>query len=260
MDDLHFFLLVLATVLVTAGGNIINDIVDVETDSVNKPDKVVINKYITKRKAFLLYWTLNVVGLLVSFYLAYYVERLPLLVLYPLAVALLWVYSHYLKKMPLSGNILIAVFCSGVTLLVYLAESENIQLLNNIVRQNVFNIIIGYAIFAFLSTLYREIIKDMEDVEGDIAQNCRTLPIVMGIYTTKIIAFVVGVSLLILLLVWGFQQPDVWKAIYLWLGLGLTLLYSFYLLIIAKGKKEFHYLGNMAKGIMLLGLIYLLII
>ncbi|RMF27324.1 MAG: hypothetical protein D6765_07720, partial [Bacteroidetes bacterium] len=103
LDALHFGMLGLATVLAAAIGYVVNDLLDVEIDLRNRPARVVIGRGVSVREALALMRALFFGGVLLSIYLALYVERLPLAALFPLAVALLWVYARWLKRMPFWG-------------------------------------------------------------------------------------------------------------------------------------------------------------
>ncbi|MCB0551331.1 MAG: UbiA family prenyltransferase, partial [Phaeodactylibacter sp.] len=167
LDDAHFSLLVAVTVFITAGGYVINDIIDFRIDLVNRPDKVVINRQIRVQSAYWLYFCFNLMGFLLALYLSFHVECIPLANLFPLAVALLFLYSTYLKRQALVGNLLIALFCAGVAGIVWFAEREAFR---ELIEQapalagRIGSIISWYMAFAFLSTMFREVVKDMEDV------------------------------------------------------------------------------------------------
>lgn len=172
LSDLEFALLVVSTVLVAAGGYIINDIYDVEIDQLNKPEKTYIGTVISLKQAWGLYTLITLLGAGLSLFLA--IEKgqnWNLLGFYPLSVALLWLYSYHFKRTFLWGNLIVALFCAAVPVMITIgqAPSQHTQW------------IYIYAVFAFISTLLRELVKDMEDVEGDARNGCRTLPIVWGL-------------------------------------------------------------------------------
>jgi len=125
LDHFHFFILVLSTLIIAAGGYIINDIEDQEIDLLNKPEKVIVGKYISFQNAKILYWGITILGLLISIYLAIYVDNLPLVLIYPFAVFLLYIYSKSLKKSVLWGNIIVSIFCGFVAGIILFAERAN---------------------------------------------------------------------------------------------------------------------------------------
>lgn len=259
-------LLVLVTVLLTAGGNIINDIIDFKTDLINRPEKVVINRYISIQAAYWLYFSTLLIGFIIAFYLGLLVGNVVLVNIYPLAAILLFVYSFSFKKKVLVGNLLIAFFCAGVAGIIWFAEREafgQLMVVDAASANQLINIIIWYLTFAFLSTAYRELIKDMEDILGDIGRNCNTLPIVYGVPVAKKVAFLFGGSLFLFIL----AMLAIEQALFTYLGLVVLFLlvlaplgYSFYLLYKAEEKQPFHQLSQLAKLIMLGGLVMLMVL
>ncbi len=266
LDHLHFALFVLSTLIIAAGGYLINDIVDLKIDQINKPEKMWIGNYCSLAQAWQLYLGISGLGLFLSLYLALHVGNLSLLLIYPLAVLLLYSYSSYLKKTALWGNLVVATFCAFVPMIVLFAERMgylDLQFAAPIRANYCWNLFIAYGVFAFCSTLFREIIKDLEDIKGDAAQGCRTLPIVAGVPIAKAVAGAVGFLLLSLLAVVAYfhwQQKQ-----YLLLGFNLLVIVlplTWSLLHLTKSgldKAAYHRLSTLAKLIMLLGLIYLII-
>ncbi len=259
-----FFLLVLSTVLIAAGGYIINDIEDVEIDKLNKPiEKQIVGRVYPLSISWLFYGITTLVGFIISLYLAFYINDFLQLVIYPLAVALLWAYSRWFKRWALIGNLVVAFFCAFVAWVVLYAESLNTGGMAKLgfgATVGILLIFIGYAALAFISTLFREIIKDIEDAEGDKAQNCKTLPILLGIKKSKGIALSVGLLFLSLIFYFSFILKDsILKVVVLNISISLPIIYALYLLINAKEKKDFTFLSKLAKVIMLSGLIFLLI-
>ena len=204
LDGAHFFLLVMVTVLITAGGYIINDIVDFRIDLVNRPEQVVINRHIRVQTAYWLYFCVNLLGFLVALYLSFYVNQVVLANIFPIGVGLLFVYSIYLKRQAFLGNLLISLFCAGVAGIVWFAERKGFGALarqSPDVAGQAGWLITWYMAFAFLSTLFREIIKDMEDVRGDALAGAQTLPIRFGMksaarFTIAALIIMMGLTLL----------------------------------------------------------------
>lgn len=266
LDLLHLSLLIFSTVCIAAGGYIINDILDLEIDQINKPEKTIIGNQISIKNAHWLYWGSILLGFFISIYLAIKTNNLPLLSLYPIAVFLLFLYSKYFKKSVLIGNIIVSVFCAFVAGIIWVAERNSFltfQTKNPEEADYLQLVLLIYLGFAFLATMFREIVKDLEDQEGDRIGNCRTLPIVAGIKTAKIVVFFFGIALLIILLylcqvLW--QMVNYWALGFIILAVFLPLFYSFYLLWKAKEQSDFHRISQLAKGIMLMGLILLFLI
>ncbi|MEZ5174259.1 MAG: geranylgeranylglycerol-phosphate geranylgeranyltransferase [Bacteroidia bacterium] len=197
MSDFNFVLLMISVLCIAAAGNIINDYFDTKTDRANRPDKVVVGRIIKRRVAMAMHLSLNGIGLLLALWLCYQVHAFKLFGIFLFSVAGLWFYSTHLKRQLLSGNIVIALLVALVPMTVALFEfSSNAVYDLNVINLNIDGfgnellrkgafITIGYCMFAFLTNLVREIIKDMQDVEGDLLIGARTLPIVLGESYTK---------------------------------------------------------------------------
>ena len=265
LDMPRFLLLVASTVLIAAGGYVINDIEDVEIDRINKPEKQIVSQSISVRSAWIYYFSLFIVGFVISLYLAIYIDNLPLLGIYPAAWLLLALYSKYFKKMPLIGNLTVAFFCAFVAGIVWFAEREAYFSLAQIGEEGfdklttIFGI---YMFFAFITTLYREVIKDMEDYQGDAENDCRTLPIVLGMKLTKILTFLIGIVFLIGLYFLSnyfieTKEEFVNSLVFIALAMFLPLLYSLYLIFSSKEKKDFKLNSRLAKVMMLSGILLL---
>lgn len=262
LDNLHFSLLVLTTIAITISGYIINDIVDYELDMVNKPEKVIVNKFISIKSAFKIYHLTNLTGFGMALYLAFYVQNIPLVLIYPAAVCLLFLYSKYLKKKAFWGNLVVALFCASVAGIVLFAERKGFMQLPFKEFQTVKIIFTAYFVFAFLSTIYREIIKDIEDLKGDQSKGCQTLPIKYGIPFAKSVAILFGLVLLLFIVWWMFLQVTFFKSsTLLFAVVALNFLPVFVSLILLKraaSKKDFSGLSQLAKYVMVSGVLYLL--
>jgi 4-hydroxybenzoate polyprenyltransferase len=195
-----FFLLVFSTVLIAGAGYIINDYFDVRIDRINKPEKVIVGKFIKKRVAMLTHTGMNIVAVGIGLYLSLKYDSWLPLIFHFTTTTLLWWYSVQLKRKFLSGNVLIAVLSGMVPLLVGWFQLPFIKdefLIHSGAPLMIFKftwwMIIGYSILAAATTLVREILKDMADIKGDESQYCKTVPIVLGIEKTK---YIVNVLLL----------------------------------------------------------------
>lgn len=264
---LIFWLLVLASVLIAAGGYVINDYYDIKMDEINKPDKMIVGRAISKAAAMRIYQALSFSGLLVGLFVAWQLKSNILALIFVLIVGLLWFYSASYKRQFLIGNIVVA-FVAGVTVLIvallevfHPISDDNMLIINPILSRNILIWVGGFAVFSFLLTLIREMIKDMEDEYGDRQSECRTLPIVLGFNITKTIV----ISLIIitiggLLFVNSFIHFEGTLTLrYIIFGLILPLLFIIYLIIKAKNKNDYHQASNFMKFIMLIGVLYSLI-
>ncbi len=273
LGEFHFFLLVLATLLITAAGYVINDYFDTRTDMLNRPETVVVGREISRRTAIIYHWALNFTGIFTGFYLAFY-AGVPLLGFSFIFVGgLLWFYSTTYNRQFLIGNLVIAFLTALVPVMVVLFE---VPMLNNeyggIMRFSGFSYIFAwvgsFGYFAFLTTLIRELIKDVEDYEGDIAQGRRSVPIVLGIpYAKLIIGGLIIVTLISLaylykayLMIGFYGETDYLSLLYFIIFLLLPFSFLFYKIIKARKKKEFRSANNLAKLIMLSGLMYSLLV
>jgi 4-hydroxybenzoate polyprenyltransferase len=264
VSEIAFLGLVLSTVLITAAGYVINDYHDVRADQINKPNKLVVDIHISRRSALLLHALLNFIGVSagVVFSLLY---RLPWMILvFTGAPLLLWYYSIRLKHVLLAGNLAVSLLTATVPLLVILFEYP--LLARNYCFDHVFFphglmaifIWVGaFAFFAFMTNLIREIIKDAQDIQGDSERESHTLPISFGLKQTKRV--IVGLSSFTVMVL-GFFFLTYLKD---WISLAyyvLALFLPFAFLIIRTLKsndtRDFNFLGQWAKVIMLLGLLY----
>jgi 4-hydroxybenzoate polyprenyltransferase len=235
--DYKLFLLSISTVLIAAAGYIINDYYDVKIDYINKPERVVIGKSITRRFAILFHVLLSIGGISIGFYLSWWLAAINML-----SVFLLWLYSNNLKRLPFVGNMTVALLTG---LAIYVVD---------VLYRTHSSLVIIYAVFAFFMTLVREIIKDIEDLKGDNSFGCKTLPIVLGIRKTKIIIYVVVVLFSISVLVLNYWYEALPIQYYL-LFLFVPVVWLLFRLFRADMKREFSQLSTFCKVIMLLGIL-----
>ncbi len=262
LDNLHFSILILSSLLIAIGGYIINDVQDVQADKINKPEKVFVGKKISKERANKLFIFFNSFGLLLGFYLSYHIGKNSFFIVYIIISLLLYRYSISLKKKLLIGNFTIAfvVFLSLFIIVLYdLIPVTNIY--NREVQLQVSNIVLVYSCFAFMLTLIREIVKDLVDMEGDSKINCKSLPIVMGQKKTKIVIAVMVIIVLIPLVYFALNwyYESIILSYYLLLFIGLPLLYLLFLLRKSNSKKAFKKISNLLKLIMLIGILSILL-
>lgn len=262
LNGFGFGLLMLSTLCIAAAGNIINDIYDVETDLVNRPSKVVIGKKISEKTAYTLFIVLNVIGVLVGFYLSNLVGRSGFFTIFVIISALLYVYASYLKQTLIIGNIVISILVGLSILIVGVFELiPAITPQNQATQLTFFKILIDYALFAFLINLVREIIKDLEDVDGDYKSGMNTLPIVIGRERTSKVAFVLTLLPLfgsIYYVATYLFRYEVFIAYFLVVIIA-PLIYIAIKSFSAKTKKNYRHISNMLKLVMLFGILSLLL-
>lgn len=235
-------------IIVAASGYVINDIYDVISDAANNRASVLQIKF--PKRLWLLYSALVTAGFILSFYIASQLHAIQWLLLYPLSIIGLWLYSRNLKCIALIGNLWVSFFAAGVFILpfltMYLVTSEwwvdkTIQL---------------FILFCFLSTLYREIIKDLQDIPGDEKANCKTLPLVLGEMHARSIALVVGIIEAMALLVWVLYEPGLKLKLGL-IGLLLLLIGAITLTYKAQLAQQYKNVSTILKFIMYGGAILL---
>lgn len=264
LNTLLFLLLVFASLCIAAAGYIINDYFDLNIDRINKPEKMVVEKIINRRWAILWHLVLSGIGVLISFYVGWKNNHNLLLGFANIiCVALLWLYSTTFKKKLLSGNIIISLLTGWVVLVLYVAEMDrfftttNNPLLTNALGK-IFKLAILYSGFAFIISLIREVIKDIEDMPGDEKYGCRTMPIVWGVNVSKVFIatwLVVLVAAIIILQVYVLSYKWWWSIVYAIVFILLPLLFIFFKLFSARSTKDFHRLSNWVKLVMMTGII-----
>ncbi|HNU42881.1 MAG TPA: geranylgeranylglycerol-phosphate geranylgeranyltransferase [Cyclobacteriaceae bacterium] len=240
--DWQLLVLALSTTIIAAAGYIINDYYDIKIDLINKPERVVIGKGITRRYALLFHTFLSVVGVALGLLLGLRVAAMHMV-----SVFLLWWYSNNLKRQPFIGNLVVALLTGLSVWLVNLVYYENHALVSI------------YAVFALFITLVREIVKDMEDLKGDNTFGCRTLPIVWGLRRTKwvIYGLLMLFALVVMYLNYEYTKlPEYYFLIFLFMPLGLFVAR----LVVADTKKDFYWLSQWCKIIMLLGILSMVFI
>lgn len=264
LSPFHFFLLVLSTVCLTAAGYVINDYFDTHTDFLNRPKEVLVGTKIPRRHAMALHIVLNVIGVLLGFYMAFHID-LPLLgFIFLLVSGILYFYSTTYKRQFIIGNLLVAILTGLVPLMVILFELPelnkaygNILINYNTDLMYIFYWVAGFSIFAFLTNFIREIVKDMEDFEGDSVYGRNSIPVILGMKKSKIIVnTLIIITLSLLAFVYFRYLGDQITLIYFSLFLFLPFLFLVYKIMKANSKSDYRLVGNGLKIIMLTGIIY----
>ena len=267
-NQLLFYLLVIASVFIAAGGYSINDYFDIQIDIINKPDKIVINKYIKRRWAIIWHLIFSAFGVIISFYVGLKTGSWLIVVINFFCVLLLWFYSTTFKRKLLSGNIIIAALTAWVILAVYLFAGADVFSFkgwaDDAVYFNVrrlFKFTLLYGSFAFIMTLIREVIKDLEDMEGDRKYHCTTMPIRWGVPASKVFTavwIVVCMAALAIVQLYAWQSGWWFAALYILLLIILPLLYMLCKLYIATTPAHYKSLSTVVKIVMLFGILSML--
>jgi 4-hydroxybenzoate polyprenyltransferase len=257
-----FVLLVIASVLIAAGGYIINDYFDLNIDQVNKPGKLVVEKLIKRRWAIVWHFVLSAAGILLSTYVAWKTRVWWLAPANVCCVVALWFYSTTFKRKLLSGNIIISLLTAWTVMVVgFIVHYKVIKTpgLSGLVQASkIMRITFLYAGFAFIISLIREVIKDIEDMAGDAKYGCRTMPIVWGVNVSKVFTGTwIIVLVAALFIVQAYVLTFEWwgSALYCVLLIIIPLLYILRKLYTAQSSREFHALSNWVKLVMLTGIV-----
>jgi 4-hydroxybenzoate polyprenyltransferase len=264
MNNLDFLLLVFAIVLLAAGGYIINDIFDLQIDRINKPDQLIVENSISERKANIIYVIMNIVAVLIGIYLGYKVGSISLGLSFLVCIAIFYFYSLKYKRLFLWGNFVVAFLGGFLLIVVWLFEFFAIRK-NSIVFTEGLSIywtityfIFAYALFSFIISLIREFIKDIEDLEGDSKWGCTTLPVVVGVENTKKISAAIAVFAVCLLAFFQIKLKDMdlgYFAGILMITVQLPFLFLAYKIWTAKEQADYHFISNLSKIIMVIGIL-----
>jgi 4-hydroxybenzoate polyprenyltransferase len=262
-----FIILVIATLFITAGGYVINDYFDIKTDLINRGE-VIVGTRIPRRQAMKWHNILNIAGVAAGFYISWKAGYFWMGIMFLIVSGLLYFYSASYKRQFLIGNLVVAALTAMVPMLVVFYEWPALYryyAVNAVAPPQlgiVFYWVGGFALFAFMTTLTREIIKDIEDFEGDMAYGRNTIPVVTGITIAKIISIVlIVITVTLLYLVWHFFfLNDKITLIYISITVALPLLYVIYQLITSSNKRQLHSASRLMKIIQLAGVLYSVVV
>ncbi|MBC30692.1 MAG: ubiquinone biosynthesis protein UbiA [Muricauda sp.] len=240
--DLNLFLIVTASALVIAAGYIINNFYDAEKDLINKPTKSMLDRLVSQRFKLTTYFVLNFMAVFAASYISF-----RAVLFFSAYIFGIWFYSHKLKRIPLLGNFVSATLAIAPFFVVF------------VYYRNFETVIFVHAVFLFLLILAREMIKDLENMPGDMAQNYRTIPLIFGPRVSKALV----TSLAVLTLIPAYLLIKIFDVgymyLYFWGSIILLVLFIF-LLWKATGKKHYVWLHNILKFIIVLGVFSILLI
>ncbi|HXH20217.1 MAG TPA: geranylgeranylglycerol-phosphate geranylgeranyltransferase [Chitinophagales bacterium] len=262
LSDLEFSLLVLATLCIAAAGYIINDYFDMDIDRINKPDKMLIGRYFGRMEAFRLHLVFNISGAILGFASAGLAGNIKLGFIFVVAAGLLWFYAKTLKKIFLLGNIIVSLLTAVTLVLPLFIETRLINNPDGMILKAAYDemlipSVLAYALFAFVTTLIREIIKDVEDIEGDRQFGSKSVPVVLGLKGAKAavaVFCVIMVGLLFVIQTQFFEEEQFLKISYILVALQLPVFGLLFNLVPAASKEDFAKLSEWMKIIMLLGI------
>ena len=259
----QYYLLIVSTVCIAAGGYIINNIFDTNTDLDNKPNDVVVGKSVSESLAYNLYVTFTLIGVCIGFYLSNVIMKPSFLLFFIIPSALLYIYATSLKQIMIVGNVVIASLLSfsiiiiGIFMIIPATDEINKKEMSTVL-----SVLFDFAIIAFIINFIREIVKDLEDVIGDKNQQMQTLPIVFGSFRTSKLVFVLSFVPIICILyyVYNYLFQLQYATGYIFLFLVGPLLYFMIKIWSAETKKDFHHLSNVLKLVLLFGILSITVI
>lgn len=276
LEWFDFALLVFSTLMIAGGGYIINDYFDLRTDRINKPERVIIGKYVKRRVSMMMHVFFNTSAVLVGVYLSWKYQTIWPVIIHILSTTLLWFYSLMLKRKFFSGNVLIAFLAWLTPMLVVLTEMDAQAIQGNhelapcisvpfaenylfcsaeAYRDWISLVVLVFASFAFATNLIREIIKDMADVIGDEQIGCKTIPIVIGMMNTKfVVNILLAVTIGAISLVGYTYLREMQSLIYLATGVIVPLILCAITVRRATKRSDYLMAGNFLKIAMLTGL------
>jgi 4-hydroxybenzoate polyprenyltransferase len=265
-------LLIIATVCIAGGGYVINDYFDVKIDRINRPDDLVVTRAITRDGAMRLFIVLSAIGVVTGLTTAWWAKSWTLMMVFVVVPGLLWFYSASYKRQLIVGNIVVAFISALVPLLVAIANADYLNhlygeaLVYTPIIGHLYVWLGGFGLFAFLMTLLREMVKDIEDIEGDREMECRTMPIVWGVKATKIIVTVLLLVTVVLIAYGGLSLLPFshdWHTLssrFIIFGMMIPLLGALALLWAGKTPVEYHRVQMIIKFAMFMGVMYSFVI
>jgi 4-hydroxybenzoate polyprenyltransferase len=260
-----FLILVISTVLITAAGYVINDYFDIRADLINR-GSIIVGNTMTRRMAMLYHNIFNILGVIGGTYVSARIGYFWLGILFVLVSGLLYFYSATYKRQFLIGNIIVAFLTALVPMMVVIYDAPPIFMhyAGSVIEfpgvAILFYWVGGFALFAFMTTFIREIIKDMEDYKGDMALGRRTLPVTAGITVSGIVVlFLSVVTLFLLWFIWFRYLNDKITLAYITLLVTLPMIWVNYRVLTAKDQHAIHTASNVMKLIMLAGILYSLV-
>jgi len=266
LSDFTFFCVVFSTMCTAAAGYAINDYFDVKTDKINRPGQVVVGQNINRHKTVMTHIILCATGILLGGYVTWKSGVPQLVLIYMIVAGMLWLYSSIYKRQFLIGNIIVALFSALVPMMTLMDIPPIYKFYGSFLSANGTNLdfaifwILGFAAFAFLTTLSHEIITDAEDFEGDAVYGCRSLPIVMGDRCTKWTIIGINATIVAMLgLVYHFflhQKAGCFSLLYILLLLIIPVVFISWKVHTATTCNDYRRAGNWMKWVMLAGIAF----
>ncbi len=266
MPGWQFMLLVLATLFIGAGGYVINDVLDIEIDRINKPGKQVIGRNISEVTGNKLHFNLTAVGIAIGIVFSYLSENIFLGIIFVIIPTALFYYSFKYKYLPVIGNLVVALLAAMVVMIYWLFEFYHLKsqpetfIDASLLFAQLNRLVLAFALFAFMTTFTREVIKDAQDVEGDTRFGCRTIPVIFGSRITRFLIFFLEI-LIFAVLTWF--QAVLFRTGYTWMVYSLVITQAILVFSMIKtpgaaDKAAFSRLSLIFKLIMITGMLSLI--
>ncbi len=273
--DVGFLFLCLSTIFIAAGGNFINDYFDRKTDSINRPKNVVVGYSVKRRNVIAGHLILSVLGIVFGFIASYFAGSLKYGLFFILIAYILWKYSSKLKRCFFWGNFFVAVLIAIVPLIVGLSEYFTIKNFSGEISAELntamcisFRLLTGFACFAFIYNLIREIVKDIEDIEGDKKTEVRSIAVVAGVKNANALVFILSfIAAIATVFAWhgyvaklDFFEKHLFGTLYIWT---LIIIPSFYVslkTLLSSKKRHYTKISKLLKVIMVFGVLFSFII
>lgn len=265
LNNRQYLLLVFATVMIAAGGYVINNIIDQATDNYNKPNQVVVGRGISETNAYNVYFLVTVLGVGTGFYLSNVIAKPGFAAIFIIISATLYLYAVTLKQLLLIGNFVVALLLAFSVIIIGIFDLfPVITPENKAVMRGLFSILLDYALFAFVINFIREIVKDMEDINGDYKLGMNTLPIALGLSRTSKIVFALSLIPLVMVIFYVkayiFENDLYFATLYALIFIVAPLIYFAVKMANAKKNQDFHHLSTVLKLIILFGLFSIAIV
>ncbi len=264
LSHLQFFLLMISTVFMAAAGYVFNDVQDVKIDSINKDNKRIIGKEISEQTGMKLSRWFLALSLIPASYLSIQLNMLQLILIHLFIAFGLWYYSTDLKKQVLSGNLLISLFTAFTIAIVWLYHlvslhnNPSVMIEGRRIIPFINVLVLAISFFAFFISFIREIVKDMEDIEGDKTTDAQTFPVVFGIGKSKTMVLLLSVVMIISTIYAAYYSYSIQLmklSVYLLIAVLIPLVYLIMNLYKSKNKEDFGDLSTLAKIIMIAGIL-----
>ncbi len=262
LSNLHFYLVLLMTLCITTAGYVINDYFDLKRDYINRdPKDIIVGKHISRRMAMATHFVLSAVGVIIGLYLSY-VLRVWVLGLLPIfVIGLLWFYSTEYKRQFIIGNIILAFLGVLPILLTVLYEPALFKAYLSVeyraIAVLIFKVVFFFTAIAFGINLLYALVKDLQDLPGDEATNCRTLPIVAGEMASKYTFSIVTVMIIFALFYiqnMQYANQAYVPLMYILFAIEVPLVFANIMLFLTNKVEKYRYVSLVVSLIMMFGI------